>query len=244
MILEARDVEKWYLRGKGDSNRFYAVRRADLVLEPGKVTVLTGRSGSGKTTLMNMMAGLLTPDRGMVRVDEQDLYAMQDDSLSKLRNRHFGMIPQGADVLPELTVMENILLAQGIYKRRSEVPPVNADDRESLSFQDTADRLLEQMEISHLAQVQAKELSGGERRRACIARALAVGAEFVFADEPTSDLDDENMRIILAMLRKTADQGSAVLIVSHDMEAQEYADLRYRMDGGIIAPYTGSDTVT
>ena len=73
MILEARDVEKWYLRGKGDSNRFYAVRRADLVLEPGKVTVLTGRSGSGKTTLMNMMAGLLTPDTGEVRLDQQDL---------------------------------------------------------------------------------------------------------------------------------------------------------------------------
>ena len=234
MILEAIDVEKWYLRGKGDSNRFFAVRSTDLVLEPGKVVVLTGRSGSGKTTLMNMMAGLLTPDRGMVRVDEQDLYAMQDDSLSKLRNRHFGMIPQGADVLPELTVMENILLARGIYKSRPEDRSVNGDGREPASFQDAADRLLEQMEISHLAQAQAKELSGGERRRVCIARALAGNAEFVFADEPTSDLDDENMRIILAMLRKAADLGSAVLIVSHDMEAQEYADLRYRMDNSCM----------
>ena len=87
MILEASAVEKWYLRGKGESNRFFAVRKTDLTLVSGKVTVLTGRSGSGKTTLMNMMAGLLTPDSGKVILDGQDLYAMKDDALSRLRNQ-------------------------------------------------------------------------------------------------------------------------------------------------------------
>lgn len=229
MILEANTVSKWYLRGKGDSNRFFAVRDVSLNLEAGRVIVLTGRSGSGKTTLMNMMAGLLTPDEGEVLLDGQDLYAQDDDTLSKLRNRHFGMIPQGADVLPELTAMENILLPQGIWKQ---------EDASLTLIQDRAKELMEQMEISHLAEVPAKELSGGERRRVCMARALAGRGEFLFADEPTSDLDDENTRIILSMLRQMADDGCAVMIVTHDNVALDYADRNFRMDGGSIQALT------
>ena len=226
MILEACSVEKWYLRGKGDSNRFYAVKSTDLMMEPGKVTVLTGRSGSGKTTLMNMMAGLLTPDGGEIRLDGKDLYALDDVSLSQLRNRYFGMVPQGADVLPCLTVMENILLPQGIYRNRTG----NFD----LQAEESGLELMNRMGVSHLADALAKELSGGERRRVCIARAMAGGQKFIFADEPTSDLDDENTRIVLAMLRQAADSGGAVMIVSHDTEALEYADETWRMDGGCL----------
>ncbi len=233
MILKASAVEKWYLRGKGESNRFFAVRKTDLTLVSGKVTVLTGRSGSGKTTLMNMMAGLLTPDSGKVILDGQDLYAMKDDALSRLRNQLFGMIPQGADVLPELTVMENITLPQQIYRNRAG-SVFSADTKEEGTgfSSERCKSLLEQMEISHLCDVQAKELSGGERRRMCIARALAGNPKFVFADEPTSDLDDESTRIILSMLRQAADLGCAVMIVSHDAETKEYADEEWRMDAG------------
>lgn len=226
MELQANAVSKWYLRGKGDSNRFFAVRSASLRLYPGTVTVLTGRSGSGKTTLMNMMSGLLTPEEGSVLLDGQELYTLKDDSLSRLRNRHFGMIPQGADTLPDLTAMENILLPQGIW---------NHEDASLSAAQDRARDLMEQMEISHLADVPARELSGGERRRVCMARALAGNGEFLFADEPTSDLDDENTRIILSMLRKMADGGCSVMIVTHDNEALDYADRKYRMDGGSIS---------
>ena len=233
MNLEASAVEKWFLRGKGGSNRFFAVRKTSLTLESGKVCVLTGRSGSGKTTLMNMMAGLLTPDGGKVILDGQDLYAMKDDALSRLRNRMFGMIPQGADVLPELTVMENITLVQRIYRNRAgSAFSAEAEEGGAGFSLERCEKLLEQMEISHLRDVPAKELSGGERRRMCIARALAGNPKFVFADEPTSDLDDENTRIILSMLRQAADKGCAVMIVSHDAEAEEYADRKWRMDAG------------
>ncbi len=235
MKLEASAVEKWYLRGNGESNRFFAVTKTDLALEPGEVTVLTGRSGSGKTTLMNIMAGLLTPDGGRVMLDGQDLYAMKDDELSRLRNRLFGMIPQGADVLPELTVKENIILPQRIYRSRSRGSFSDDDERENEGLlSERCMSLLEQMEISHLCDARAKELSGGERRRMCIARALAGDPKFLFADEPTSDLDDDNTRIILSMLRETADSSCAVMIVSHDAEAGEYADTEWRMDGGTL----------
>ena len=227
MLLEASAVEKWYLRGKGFSNRFFAVNSTDLILESGKVTVLTGRSGSGKTTLMNMMAGLLTPDGGKVLLDGKDLYAMDDNTLSRLRNRHFGMIPQGAEVLPDLTVMENILLPIGIYRDRY--------GRSASEAEECARELLEQMEIGDLSDVPAKELSGGERRRVCAARALAGAPEFVFADEPTSDLDDDNTKIILSVLRQATASGCAVMIVTHDPEALGYADIHYRMDGGSLS---------
>ena len=228
MKLEAAGVGKWYFRGKKDSNRFFAVQRTDLVLEPGQVTVLTGRSGSGKTTLMNMMAGMLTPDSGKVLADGQELYGMSDAVLSGFRNRNFGMIPQGANLLPELTVMENFLLPRGIFKDRTGQSGGSSYEE----VKEYAGKLLEQMGILPLAGVFAKELSGGERRRACIARALAGKPEVVFADEPTSDLDDENMHAVLSLLRAAADNGAAVMIVTHDIEAQDYADVKIHMDGG------------
>lgn len=222
MILEAHDIEKWFFRGRGSSNRFFAVERTNLSLEPGMVTVLTGRSGSGKTTLMNMLAGLLSPDNGTVMADGQDLYRLSDAALSRLRNQHFGMIPQGADLFPELTVMENILLPQGI------ICPVDPDIEKNACI------LLEQMNILPLERVFAKELSGGERRRVCVARALAGKPEIIFADEPTSELDDENVKVVLSVLRQAADDGAAVMIVTHDREALDYADVTARMDGGKI----------
>ena len=215
MILEARQIEKWFFRNRGDSNRFFAVEKTDLTLVPGTVTVLTGRSGSGKTTLLHMASGLLKPDGGTVSIDGNDLYAMDDGTLSRFRNLHMGMIPQGGDVLKDLTVMENILLAANLYR-----------DSSSKVREEAAMNLLCTMQAENLRDVRAKELSGGERRRVCVARALLTSPEFVFADEPTSDLDDENMRIVLCSLRKAADHGAAVLIVSHDAEALEYADVR------------------
>lgn len=232
MKIEACAIEKWYFRGKGDTNRFFAVKQTDLTLEPGKVTVLTGRSGSGKTTLMHMLSGLLTPDGGKVLADGKDLYAQEDKALSGFRNAHFGMIPQGADVLPVLTVMENILLVQGIYANQSR----NQGADRSVGVQDRAQKLLGEMGIADLADVPAGELSGGERRRVCVARALAGTPDVIFADEPTSDLDDENMQIVLQMLKKAADEGAAVLIVTHDQEALDYADVCLKMHAGVPGP--------
>ena len=226
MKLEAAGIEKWYFRGKGDSNRFFAVKSTDLVLAPGTVTVLSGRSGSGKTTLLHMMAGLLTPDGGTICADEKDLYGMTDAELSRFRNEHMGVIPQSAELLPVLTVMENILLPQGLF-------PGHAGDGLK-AVREKAECLLEIMGIRPLADVQARELSGGEMRRAAVARTLCASPDLVFADEPTSDLDDENMRVVLELLRKAADEGAAVMIVTHDPEAKEYADCCLNMKQGEI----------
>ena len=110
MRLETRGVQKWYFRNRSQSNRFFAVERATLSLPLGRVSVIMGRSGSGKTTLMQMAAGLLKPDEGQVLLEGEDIYSLSDEKLCALRRSHFGVVPQGADLLPQLTVGENLLL--------------------------------------------------------------------------------------------------------------------------------------
>ena len=112
MPLEAKNVSRRFFRKTGEANYFTAVSDTDFSLPRGSLTVLMGRSGSGKTTLLNMLAGLLTPSGGQVFVDGSDLYAMGDAKLSRFRNEHIGVIPQGRSAVDTLTVLENVLLPQ------------------------------------------------------------------------------------------------------------------------------------
>ena len=218
MVLKAEQVSKRYFRKSGEANYFYAVKPVNLTLQPGTVTVVCGRSGSGKTTLLHMLAGILIPSEGKVWMGETDMYSLSDRDLSRLRNRSLGVVPQARSVLDTLTVKENILLPSVLY---------GTEDRteEALSW-------MEKLNILHLAESRAAELSGGELRRAAIARTLCCRPEVVLADEPTGDLDDENTGLVLHCFRRTAEEGAAVLIVSHDMEALNIADQVYRMDNG------------
>ena len=222
MILKAEAAGKRYFRKTGGANWFYAVNPVSLELTEGQVTVLMGRSGSGKTTLLNMLAGLLTPSEGRVLLDDRDLYAMKDAALSRLRNAAIAVVPQGRSGVNALTVWENLMLPARLYGR-----PEPAD---------RAERAMEALGIAHLRDARPAELSGGELRRMAIARALAQGAQVLLADEPTGDLDDENTRLALSMLRDAAHgEGRTVLLVTHEGEALSYADRVLRMDGGALS---------
>ena len=219
MELHAEGIEKRYFRNGAGKNWFHAVCPTDCILRPGTLTVLMGRSGSGKTTLLQMFAGLLAPSAGQVLVDGQKLYAMNDGELSRFRNQHIAVIPQGYSAVGSLTVLENILLPGSLYKR--EAPGV-----------DEAKVLLERFGIGHLAGIYPKELSGGELRRMAIIRAVMQKTEILLADEPTGDLDDENSVLALTMLKECARAGKAVLLVTHESTAQEFADVIWRMNAG------------
>ena len=221
MELKAMGVSRRYFRqGKG-KNFFYAVEKTDLTLLPGQLTEITGRSGSGKSTLLNMLAGLLEPTEGRVLLDGTDLYALEDGARSRLRNSAIGVIPQGQTGLHSLTVLENVKLPSLLYGKEP-----CSDER--------AEELLERVGIARLRDVYPNELSGGEMRRLAIARALVMGPGVILADEPTGDLDDENTAGVLSLLRSCADEGSAVLLVTHETGAAEYADVVYRMDNGVL----------
>ncbi len=219
MVLSAQQIRKDFPRAGKNSNVFTAVQPLDLELVSGKLTEITGRSGSGKSTLLNMLSGMLTPTSGRVLLDGTDLYAMDEKALSRLRNERIGLIPQGHTALRSLTVLENVLLPAILYHR--DAPP-----------EERARELIRQVDIEALTDSRPDELSGGEMRRMAIARALLMRPGFILADEPTAGLDGENTLAVLRLLRQAADEGTGVLLVTHEDEAAQFADEVLIMDGG------------
>lgn len=221
MTIRAENISKRYFRKTGQANYFEAVKPLSLTLEEGAVTVLMGRSGGGKTTLLHMLAGLLTPTGGKVWLGDTDLYALPDARLSRLRGEKIGVVPQGRSAIDTLTVLENVLLPGQL--------------RGQPKGRETALQWLEALEIGQLADTRPAALSGGELRRAAIARTMTQDPQVILADEPTGDLDDASTGLVLALLRKAAhEQGKTVFLVTHESDALRYADRAYRMDGGVL----------
>ena len=219
MNITARNISKSYKR-KGTSGEVQVLCSTDIDLESGKICLINGRSGSGKSTLLNILSGLLCASGGTVHYDGTDIYKLSDTELSLLRCRQTGYIPQVQSAVGTLTVRENILLPSAVIGK--------GKDRFA------ADGLLERFGLTELADARPDSLSGGELRRLSIVRALVNSPQAIFADEPTNDLDDENSRLVFEQLRKAADGGAAVVIVSHDRLAQEYADVVYCMQKGSL----------
>ena len=219
MIIEATGLTKEFARARGGKRLFTAVHPLDIGLEEGQLTVVSGHSGSGKSTLANMLAGILTPTAGHVLLDGSDLYSLRDEELSRLRNERIGLVPQGHTALRALTVLDNVLLPSILYTK-DEAPA------------DRARELLVAVGLGDLTDAAPTELSGGELRRMAIARALLMDPAIVVADEPTAGLDSANATAVLTLLRDAADRGTAVLVVSHEAEAQRFADRSYIMEDG------------
>ena len=219
MIIEATGLTKEFARARGGKRLFTAVHPLDIGLEERQLTVVSGHSGSGKSTLANMLAGILTPTAGHVRLDGRDLYSLRDEELSRLRNERIGLVPQGHTALRALTVLDNVLLPSILYSK-DEAPAERARE------------LLVAVGLDDLADAAPTELSGGELRRMAIARALLMDPAIVIADEPTAGLDSANATAVLTLLRDAADRAAAVLVVSHEAEAQRFADRSYVMEDG------------
>lgn len=223
MKLIADKICKKFNRKTSGASYFFAVKETCFELAENSLTAVYGRSGGGKTTFLNMLGGLLVPSGGKVLIDGADIYSMSDKELSKFRNENIGIIPQGSTALPTLNVLENILLPKLMYSKR---------DDSALKY---AMELLEKVGIAELSEAMPNELSGGELRRMAIARALINKPSILLADEPTGDLDDENTALVLSLLRDTAKSGTSVLIVTHEGEAENYADIVLKMDSGILS---------
>ena len=222
MIIEATGLTKEFARARGGKRLFTAVHPLDIGLDERSLTAVSGHSGSGKSTLLNMLAGILTPTAGSVRIDGTDLYSLGDEELSRLRNERIGLVPQGHTALRALTVLDNVLLPAVLYNR-DEAPAERARE------------LLGRVGLGDLAEAAPTELSGGELRRMAIARALLMDPAIVLADEPTAGLDHANATAVLTLLRDAADRGAAVLVVSHEAEARSFADRRYAMEDGHLS---------
>ncbi|MDR2070305.1 MAG: ABC transporter ATP-binding protein [Treponema sp.] len=220
-LLELQGLIKEYERG---GRTFNAVNRVSLAVDPGDFISIIGRSGSGKTTLLNMGAGLLRPTAGSVFFAGQDIYDLRDKALSFLRNEKIGYVPQGQSLLSNFTVFDNVCIPWFLFSREGDV--------EGKAF-----LLLEKVGISHLAAAYPKELSGGEMRRAAIARSLINDPLLLIADEPTGDLDAQTTAEIMSLFSRIAQEGTAVLIVTHELDTLNYGNRTYSMDAGNLLPY-------
>ena len=221
MKLKAEKIGRMYFRSSRHTNFFYAIESLDFELKEGCITAVTGRSGSGKTTFINMLSGLLIPSDGRVLLDDTDIYALTDKERSSIRNRHFGIIPQGQTGLQSRTVLENVMLPATMYGKAKEK-------------KEKAELLLEKLGIDDLREVYSNELSGGELRRMSVARALINEPEIIIADEPTGDLDADTTVLVMELLKSRAEEGASVLIVTHDKDVLPYSDIVYTMEKGTL----------
>ncbi len=217
MILEVKDLVKEYKRGNGQS--FNAVDHVDFSMEEGDYVTIIGRSGSGKSTFLNMLSGMITPTFGSVKIDGKEISSKTDKEISFLRNDLVGFIPQGTATMPNLTILDNIVLPFFLYKR-------DGDAYGKARF------LMDKLGINDLADAYPKNLSGGELRRVLIARALMNDPKILIADEPTSDLDIENTKEVMEMIKKVNDDGVTVILVSHEMDTLQYGKRTFTMVGG------------
>ncbi|MCL1841580.1 MAG: ABC transporter ATP-binding protein [Propionibacteriaceae bacterium] len=177
----------------------------DLAIAPQEIVAVQGTSGSGKTTLLRVLAGIQLPDVGTVMFDDENLTAMSDEQRSALRLREFGFVFQFGDLVPELTLWENIALPL-------EFLGVPARDRK-----DRVDELVRSVGLDRCCEQLPHTVSGGERQRAAVARALVHRPHVVFADEPTGSLDTAARDTVLSMLASMAQQfACALFVVTHD----------------------------
>lgn len=201
------ELENVKYRWRGQSEDTICID--DLCVQQGEHVFIKGASGSGKTTLLNLLAGILTPDTGSISILENDIGALSHSARDRFRADHMGIIFQQFNLLPYLSVIENIVLPCDFSSRRKQ----QADN-----VQETAKQLLEHLGLKQeLNDRPVMDLSVGQQQRVAVARALIGKPELIIADEPTSALDTESRNDFLKLLfLEAAQQGSTILFVSHD----------------------------
>ena len=214
-MIEAKGICKTFPNG------VKAVREVSLTIEPGRIYCIMGKSGSGKTTLLQLLGLLDPPTKGELRIDGQPAHHLSDEQSARLRNQRIGFIFQSFYLHPFLTALENVM-----------VPMLINDGIPKKAYRERAAALLYRVDMAHRTDHYPRELSGGEQQRVAIARALANDPTYLFADEPTGSLDDENEQNILRILKEIAKENKAVVLVTHDQTVEEIAHVKYRLAGG------------
>lgn len=219
-IVNAKGVTKTFHTGRVDVNVLQGV---DFEVAPGEMVAVMGPSGCGKTTLLNCLSGLDEVDEGAIHIEGQDLRRMGDDARTRYRARRMGFIFQSFNLLPVLSAVENVelpLLVGGVAPKEARARATAA---------------LERVGLAHRVDHKPKELSGGEQQRVAIARSVVNRPAIVWADEPTGNLDTENSRDIVALLRELSKaHGETYVIVTHSPEVAQACDRTVRMRNGRI----------
>ena len=218
VILEAKGLIKSYVNG---NNKLKVLDGIDIKLEEGKIVTIMGKSGSGKSTLLNILSTFDSTDGGIISINGNDINYYTDDDISYMRNSYIGFVFQFHHLLPDFTVLENILMPSWINKKISK-----------------KGRVLELLDLLGLIMIKNKyplELSGGERQRVAVLRALINNPKILFADEPTGNLDEKNALILVDLFRQiNRDYNVTILLTTHNPDVAAIGDVRYELKSGLL----------
>ncbi len=217
-ILQTKDLKKYY--GSGDT-QVKALDGVNLSVEQGEFVAIVGTSGSGKSTLLHMLGGLDRPTSGSVMVDGKDIFSLKDEALTIFRRRKIGFVFQSYNLVPVLSVWENIIL------------PIQLDGNKV----DTAyvQKVIATLGLEKKLQNLPNQLSGGQQQRVAIARALAAKPAIVLADEPTGNLDSRTSQDVLSLMKVTGQKfAQTMVMITHNEEIAQMADRIVRIEDGRI----------
>ena len=210
VLLEVKNVSKIY-------GELHALKDVNLTVKKGEWVAIMGSSGSGKSTMMNIIGCMDKPSVGEVILDGQNITKETQKSLTEIRREKIGLIFQQFHLIPYLTALENVMVAQYYHS----IP----DEQEALDA-------LEIVGLKERAHHLPSQLSGGEQQRVCIARALINSPEIILADEPTGNLDETNENIVINILKKLHAEGTTIIVVTHDAEVGSAAERKIILDYG------------
>lgn len=222
LLVDVNNVYKIFERGGRD---FTALNDVNFSVNSGDFINIVGKSGSGKSTLLTILSAIQEPTKGDVRVLERKISEMTDDEKSHYRNEFVGYVPQTLGTLSTLNVIDNVRLPHFFMKREGDGIK-------------RAEELLDMCGILHLKYEFPRNLSGGEVKRVLIARALMNEPKILLADEPTSDLDSATSSEIMEMLKKINDNGTTIIIVTHDDDLLKYGSRLLEMSDGKLKEVT------
>lgn len=221
-IVKVENLVKYY--GAGD-NLVKAADHIDLEIECGKFTVIAGRSGSGKSTLLHLIGGLDRPDSGKVYIEKQNIFKLNGNEMAKFRRRKIGFVFQDFNLIPSLTVWENIILPQGLDGKAPET--------------EAMEKLLENIGLLDKKDMLPDTLSGGQKQRCAIARAIAANPAIILADEPTGNLDSQTGLEIVTLLQQSVKKyGQTLVMITHDKSIARIADAAIVIKDGKVVGNT------
>lgn len=221
-LLEFKNVSKIY-------GELHALDNVDFKVEKGEWVSIMGPSGSGKSTMMNIIGCMDKPSKGEVILDGVDISKVPSRVSTVIRRDKIGLIFQQFHLINYLTAVENVMMAQYYHSM--------PDEKEALEA-------LARVGLEDRAKHYPSQLSGGEQQRVCIARALINHPEIILADEPTGNLDDKNEEIVVGLFRKLHEEGTTLIVVTHDPEVGEVAQRRIVLRNGKIVTQTTNDSFT
>jgi putative ABC transport system ATP-binding protein len=218
--IELRGVTKDYDTPAGP---FTALKGIDLTIQPGEFVAVVGKSGSGKSTLLNVIAGIDRPTEGEVNIGTSSVHKLNESQVAVWRGRNVGVVFQFFQLLPTLTVLENVTLPMDFS---ATLPSRQRPER--------ALQLLERVGVADQANKLPASLSGGQQQRAAIARALANDPPILVADEPTGNLDSANADLVWQLFKDLAAEGKTVLVVTHEREIAQHVSRTVRLADGLL----------